>query len=223
MKVKAPKEDPTIKGAREREERRADAAVIENTSNLLDDETRRKIRKYGKRAGRATTATGGGSGGSGGGGTGPTVPTTGGGTGSGFGGACPAPWVAIALADGSDVMAGDLTVGMLVRTYHEHSIQQGDYAVEAVSREESQRWLLSLEDGRTVEASFDHRVRTEAGWVEMRNLSPGDTIFGSDPGVVESIRETDIGPVMRITVTDAHTYLTAGLLSHNAKASDSYL
>lgn len=71
MKTKAPKEDPRIKSAREAEERRADASFIENTGELLDDETRRRIRRFGARggavrvAGTSGTTSTGGSGGSG--------------------------------------------------------------------------------------------------------------------------------------------------------------
>lgn len=65
MKVKTPKEDPSIKSARDREERRADAAFIENTSGLLDDETRKRIRRFGKRSGAARAVAGGVTGASG--------------------------------------------------------------------------------------------------------------------------------------------------------------
>lgn len=57
MKVKTPKEDPAAKTAREREQARADAAFIENSQELLDEETRRRVRRFGVR-GRA--ARGGG-------------------------------------------------------------------------------------------------------------------------------------------------------------------
>lgn len=49
MKVKAPKEDPRIKSAREAEERRVDAAFIENTSMLLDEKGRKRVRRFGRR------------------------------------------------------------------------------------------------------------------------------------------------------------------------------
>lgn len=52
MKVKAakaPKEDPAIAAAREREEKRADAAFITNTQELLSDETQRRNRRFGRR------------------------------------------------------------------------------------------------------------------------------------------------------------------------------
>lgn len=93
MKAKAPKEDPTIKAAREREERRADAAYVEGAAALLDEETRRRIRRFGARtnAARVGGVTGGVGGGIGGGGgsvgsgAGGSI-GGGGGGGSGFGG-----------------------------------------------------------------------------------------------------------------------------------------
>lgn len=83
MKVKAPKgpvEDPKIKSAREAAERRADASFIEDTGQLLDEETRKRIRRFGNRA--AAVRGGGNPGGGGGRGGGGSV---GGGAGGGTG------------------------------------------------------------------------------------------------------------------------------------------
>lgn len=54
MKTKTPKdagEDPAIKSAREREERRADSAFLENAKGVLDEQTRDRIRRFGVRRG----------------------------------------------------------------------------------------------------------------------------------------------------------------------------
>lgn len=69
MKTKTPKEDPRIKSAREAEERRADASFIENTGQILDEETRKRIRRFGSR-GAAVQAAGAGARGGGGAATG---------------------------------------------------------------------------------------------------------------------------------------------------------
>lgn len=66
MKTKTPKEDPKIKSAREAAERRADASFIADTGQLLDEETRRRIRKFGNRATAARTGAGAGGGARGG-------------------------------------------------------------------------------------------------------------------------------------------------------------
>lgn len=90
MKVKTPKEDPAIKSAREREERRADQAFVENAQGVLDDETRKKIRRFGARgrvARVAGTGAGGGTGTGTGSGGGSYDPGSGGSSvGGGFGG-----------------------------------------------------------------------------------------------------------------------------------------
>jgi len=66
------KEDPAVTAARDREQARADASFITNTQGLLDDETRRRARRFGQRialtganpagggmtGGQAPTATG---------------------------------------------------------------------------------------------------------------------------------------------------------------------
>lgn len=44
-----PQEDPAIAEARAREQQRADSAYIQNTQTLLDDETRRRARRFGRR------------------------------------------------------------------------------------------------------------------------------------------------------------------------------
>jgi hypothetical protein len=52
VKVKTPvaaKEDPAVTAAREREQARADAAFIGNTQGLLDDENRKRGRRFGRR------------------------------------------------------------------------------------------------------------------------------------------------------------------------------
>ncbi|MFN4287558.1 MAG: hypothetical protein ACK4E3_03575 [Brevundimonas sp.] len=87
MKVKTPKgtEDPEARAARQREQARVDAAVLETTQENLDDETRRRLRRLGRRqalAGVSPGRPGLGGGGSGGG----FIPIGGGVGGGGSGG-----------------------------------------------------------------------------------------------------------------------------------------
>lgn len=87
MKVKTPKEDPRIKSAREAAERRADAAFIENTGQILDEETRKRIRRFGNRGSAVRAVAGGGGSPGGGSGGGSYDPGAGGGvSGGGSGG-----------------------------------------------------------------------------------------------------------------------------------------
>lgn len=88
MRPKTPKEDPRIKSAREAEERRADAAFIEENRELLDEEMRRRIRRVGSRSRARAAAPGAGDprvGGPGGPGAGGSYDPGGGQTGGGGG------------------------------------------------------------------------------------------------------------------------------------------
>lgn len=94
MKVKTPSptpEDPAIVAARQREQARADGAFISNTQSLLDDETRRRQRQFGRRvaltgAGPGGMAVGSGASGDGSGGIALTGSSFGSGGGRGFDG-----------------------------------------------------------------------------------------------------------------------------------------
>lgn len=212
-KVTLPEEDPATKAAREREERRAESARTEETQAWLLGATGRRNRRFGSLGGGGSIpiynapARGGSRGGG-----------ARGGGGGGFGGFCPAPWVLVTLADGSQVAAGDLRAGMLVRTVHETTMEPGVFPVEAVSVETADRWRLAMVDGREIIASAPHRLHVEGrGWVQVNELEQGDLISGEVPGMVDEAAPLDHGDVVRITVTDAHTYMTEGLLSHNAK------
>jgi len=134
------------------------------------------------------------------------------------GGYCPAPWINILLADGSTVKAGDIKPGMEVYTRHETTNEWGVYPVSDVEMSEGNRWEVLLEDGRSFVGTFNHRVHTGDGWTKIRFLKAGDKLVQPEGfGVVKSSAELDYGPVVRITVEDAHTYVSEGFLSHNVK------
>ncbi|NTX07046.1 hypothetical protein [Myxococcus sp. CA040A] len=136
------------------------------------------------------------------------------------GGGCPAPWVPILLSDGREVPAGEVRAGAWVRTQDEVTLEWGDYPVSYVSTLEAERWRLVLDDGRELVATYNHRVRTDAAWVELRHLDAGMRLVGERPGVVRQVEAAGRGPVVRITVAGAHTYQTVGFLSHNLKKED---
>ncbi|MCP3065786.1 hypothetical protein LXT21_44170 [Myxococcus sp. K38C18041901] len=158
-------------------------------------------------------SVGGGFGGPAGGQTGP------GGQGA-VGGGCPAPWVPILLSDGREVPAGELRVGAWVRTQDEVTLAWGDYPVTQAATLDADCRRLVLEDGRELVATYNHRVRTEADWVELRHLERGARLVGEKPGVVARVEEAGRGPVVLLTVAGAHTYQTLGVLSHNVKRAD---
>jgi hypothetical protein len=147
----------------------------------------------------------------------------GGGAGGGGGGGCPAPWIKITLADKSVVEAKDVKVGMQVYTRHENKDVWGNYPVIAVKPGQDLRWKIDFEDGRQFTGTFNHPLYTQdRGWVEIRDLKIGDQI--TEPGgtfaVVKEAKEDGYGEIIKITVDDAHTYLTEGFLSHNKAAND---
>ncbi|RYZ43315.1 MAG: hypothetical protein EOO72_06910, partial [Myxococcaceae bacterium] len=94
------------------------------------------------------------------------------------------------------------------------------FPVTAVEVVEGVHWLLDLEDGRRFEGTGNHRVRTEAAWEEVRHLAAGARLLGARPGVVRQVTRGGRGPVVRITVAGAHTYVSSGFLSHNVKKAD---
>ena len=131
---------------------------------------------------------------------------------------CPAPWIEILLADGGIVQAGDIKVGMEVYTRHETTNEWGVYPVTAVEMGEDERWEVVLDDGRIFVGTFNHRVHTGDDWTEIRNLKAGDKLVQTDGyGIVQYSKQLDHGPIVKITVADAHTYISEGFLSHNIK------
>ena len=79
-------------------------------------------------------------------------------------------------------------------------MQWGAYPVEAVSVHDCEdMWFVPL--GTGFRASGDHRVWL-SGWVRAHDIGT---------------RCPD-SRVVKITITDAHTYISAGVLSHNIKS-----
>jgi len=133
------------------------------------------------------------------------------------GGGCPAPWINIMLADKTSIHAKDVKEGMLVYTQHETTKEWGEYPVTAVSFENANRWQVVVDDTIFV-GSVNHRMLTEEGWIEIERLMPGDIITSHNKlAVVKYAKPHSFGEVVKITVADAHTYLTEGLVSHNVK------
>ena len=125
----------------------------------------------------------------------PSPPDTGGG-----GGFCVADDTPILLADGTTIEARFLKAGMLVRTRHETSLAWGDYPIEAITF--AYEPVLRMRHGETViRATAEHRFRLAGDWVRMEAIGVPD---GS-------------AWVAKITVREAHTYVSAGILSHNIK------
>lgn len=129
----------------------------------------------------------------------PTPPPTGGGGGGG-GGLCVADDTLILLPDGSEKQARFLAVGELVHTQHETTLAWGDWPVTAIAFAWQPVWLVDL-GPHGIRATGDHRFWVDGAWVTAADLGTPD---GS-------------AWVAKITVAEAHTYVSAGVLSHNIK------
>ncbi len=128
-------------------------------------------------------------------------------------GSCPSPEMRILLSDGSSKPAGDLHVGDKVRTQHETTLEWGHHPVTRVAVVSDEPRLLVRFADLDFVCSHTHKFYSEeGGWVEARQLATGDEISGKE--VLEVVQH-DAGPVVSITVEDAHTYVCEGLLSHN--------
>lgn len=134
----------------------------------------------------------------------PPPPDTGGG--GGYGGYCVADDTPILLPDGTETEARFLKVGTLVHTQHETTLEWGDYPISAISFVWQSVWSATI-NGRDIRATQMHRFHDgDAGWVLMQDI-------GTPDGEAW---------VARISVMDAHTYVSAGVLSHNIKDYNPY-
>jgi len=145
------------------------------------------------------------------------------GGGFGSGGGCPAPWINITLADGGTIKAGDIKPGMMVYTRHETTGEWGNFPVTVVRNGEDNRWTILFESGVEFVGTFNHPVMVGDAWVEIQHLKAGDKVVQPEGfAVVKSAKYLDHGPIVKIEVQDAHTYLTEGFLSHNKNMVDDF-
>lgn len=131
----------------------------------------------------------------------PPPPDTGGGGGGGGypgGGYCVSDDTLILLADGREIEARFLKVGFLLRTRHAGTMEWGVYPVEAIDQAWRPVFAATIGDV-TIRATAEHRFLVDGRWVRADSI-------GEPSGYAW---------VSRITVAEAHTYVTAGVLSHN--------
>jgi hypothetical protein len=129
------------------------------------------------------------------------------------GGQCPAPWTNILLKDNETKQAKDLKVGDLVHTQHEDTLKWGDYPVEAVKIIPDQKRLsFVFDDGVELVCSLSHKFYLNNTWVEAKDIKVNDILTNKK---VTEVKPYEDGDVVLITITDAHTYISEGILSHN--------
>jgi hypothetical protein len=138
-------------------------------------------------------------------------------------GTCVAPETLVTMANaartgpGIKKPIGSCRAGEWVWTRHEFTGEWGAFPITHHSVHEAERVRVRTTDGRAVKCSDPHRLAVGAGWREADTLGAGVLIDGTESGTVDSVERADRGPVVSMTVGDAHTYLTEGLLSHNVK------
>lgn len=199
------------------------ATLATNTANMSTQTVSARYMEAQEFKNNTGGSLGTGTGGAGGGGTPP--PDTGGGGGTdpydpGGGGSCPVPETPITMADQSTKPAGEIAVGDRVWTQHETTMAWGAYEVSHVSRSTEKTWFLPLNNGASVQASTGHRLRRANGeWIEIQNVAAGTALASGNVPLVTTNDAIENGyrEVIKITVADAHTYLTAGVVSHNVK------
>lgn len=120
--------------------------------------------------------------------------------GGGGGGACVHDETLILLPDGSERQARYLRVGDLVRTQHETTLEWGDHPITALQFVWRNVYRAKIGEA-VIRATPDHRFYLDGKWVHMSEVG----------------RPDGAGWVAKMTVKDAHTYVSAGVLSHNIK------
>ena len=123
----------------------------------------------------------------------PPPPDVGGG--GGFGGFCVVDDSLILLPGAVQKEARFLKAGHLVHTQHAETMAWGDYPIEAVEI----AWMPVFKADGYPRATGDHPFWINGAWVKMRDIGVPDGKAW----------------VAKITVADAHTYVSAGVLSHN--------
>ncbi len=141
---------------------------------------------------------------------------SGGGAGGGADGGCTAPETLILLGPGLRIPIGDLRAGDFVWTSPEDGGPVGYHRVEWVKHVTNSRLRLTMEDGRSLVCSINHRLHINGAWVRADSLHVGQVISGECPGIIASIERLGVGPVVQCMIPTAHTYRSAdGLWMHN--------
>jgi hypothetical protein len=133
-------------------------------------------------------------------------------------GGCVDPNVMVLLADGSHVRAGDIRVGDMLHTIHEDTFVYGDFPVEFIQIIDQPKVEAEFDDGQKIIVSTTHKFLTAANeWKKIEDIAVGEAVrgLGDVTKTLKSVTSLGNGPVVKMTVTDAHTYIADGLVSHN--------
>ena len=143
------------------------------------------------------------------------APAPGGGGGAPPGSSCPVPETLVLMSDFTYKPIGSIRVGEFVFTEHEETGKWGFFEVIGHSFSTNTCAKVVFDNGVSLTASSNHRLLSETGWKELRDMQPGDRIKPSGTQVV-SVVPVGVRTVVKMTVASAHTYVTEGMVSHNA-------
>jgi hypothetical protein len=135
---------------------------------------------------------------------------------------CPDPDMMINVTGNTFVRAGDLEVGQKVWTVHETTNEYGLYTITSIDIVEQPKMTIGFAGlGQSVIVSESHRFKIGDTWTFAKHLRPGmpvnivsmEKTFQESIVTVSDMKYYGMGPVVKIEVEDAHTYLVHGLVS----------
>lgn len=140
----------------------------------------------------------------------------------GPGPSCPTPEMLIYIGENEWKTAGELVIGDLVYTQHQHTNEWGYYEVTFVKRAIEKNIISTFIGDKEIKVSDLHRFLTPSGeYLHIKDLSVGDLVETlGGPMEIKSKKDLGSMEVVKIEVNDAHTYVLEGVISHNIKEFD---
>jgi len=137
---------------------------------------------------------------------------------------CPSPNVLLLMGDMSSKPAGQVQIGDFVYTMHETTKEFGKFMVTDVKIEDQPMVNISFTDNTTLSVSRSHKFLMASGnWQQVFEIGEESVIKGFEVDkTIKSIVELGLAPAVKLTVKDAHTYISEGLISHNVKDGSNY-
>jgi hypothetical protein len=139
------------------------------------------------------------------------------------GGGCPDPATLITINEsGHTRPAMSLAVGDRIWTRHEVTGVFDYYQITSAEIIDQPKVKITFDDNTSILVSDTHKfLMWDLVWKQIFQLAVGDTVKGVDANkTIKSIADIGVGPVVKLEVEDAHTYISAGLISHNKIAVD---
>lgn len=138
---------------------------------------------------------------------------------------CVDPETLVSITPTETKKAGDIKIGDTLYTVHEKTLEYGNFKVVDARIIRQPKLLVSFDDGSKIRLSDTHKfLLFDNSWKQMFDLNVGaqiKTAYGVNKNgykTISKIEEIGEGDVVLLTVDEAHTYISDGLISHNIKA-----